>query len=51
VPHTTDHFEITTSTNVKAPEDGTAGVPKHVGGDFLHLLFICSSACKVGFLS
>jgi hypothetical protein len=31
------------------PDDGTRGVPKPVGRDFVHLLCIYSSACKVGF--
>ena len=30
---------------------GAHGVPKHVGGDFVHLLRIYSSTCKVGFMS
>jgi hypothetical protein len=31
------------------PDDGTRGVTKPVGRDFVHLLCIYSSACKVGF--
>lgn len=33
VLHTTNHFESTTLTSVKTPDDGTQGVPKHVGGN------------------
>jgi len=33
------------------PKDGTHGVPRQAGGDFVHLLCINSSACEVGFLS
>jgi hypothetical protein len=33
------------------PDDGTHGVPKHVGGDYVHLLCIYASALKVGFIS
>jgi hypothetical protein len=51
VLHTTDHFESTTLTTVKAPEDGTHGVPEHIGGGFVHQLCIHSSACKDGFIS
>jgi hypothetical protein len=32
-------------------DDGTPGVPKHVGGDFVHLLCLYFSACKVEFMS
>jgi len=47
VLHTTDHFENTTLTT----DDGIHGVPKHVGGDFVHMSCIYSSAFKVGFIS
>jgi hypothetical protein len=45
------HFVSTTLTTVKAFEDGTHGLPKHVGGDFVHLLCIYFRACKDGFIS
>ena len=34
------------------PDDGTQGVPKHVGADFVLLFYVCLyfSACKVGLL-
>jgi len=36
---------------LRLPDDGTHGVPKYLGEDFVHLLFIHSSACKDGFMS
>jgi hypothetical protein len=33
------------------PDDGSHGVPKHVGGDFVQPLCINSSACQVRFMS
>ena len=47
VLHTTDNFENTVLTT----DDGTHGVPEHVGGDSVHLSCIYSSAFKVGFIS
>jgi len=35
---TTNHFESIILTTVKTPDDGTHGVPKYVGGDFVHSL-------------
>jgi len=32
------------------PDDGTQGVSKYVGGDFVHLLRVYLSACKVVFI-
>jgi len=32
-------------------DDSTQGVPKHIEEDFVHLLCLYSSACKVGFMS
>jgi hypothetical protein len=49
VLHSTDHFESTTLSTAKTPEDGILGVPKHLGGNFIHLLCINSSACMVGY--
>jgi hypothetical protein len=45
---TVDHFESTTLTVWKLPEDGTHGVPKHEGWDFVHLL--CIYTAHVGLI-
>ena len=49
--HTTDDFDITAIITVKNPDGETHGLPKHVGEDFMHLLFIYSSSRKVSFKS
>jgi hypothetical protein len=49
VLRTMDCFESTTLTTVKAPYDGTHGVPKREG-DFVHRLCIYCSACTAGFV-
>jgi hypothetical protein len=40
VLHTTNHFESTILNAVKTPDEDTQGVPKHVGGNFVHPLYI-----------
>jgi len=43
-------LRIETKT-LSLPDDGSHGVLKHVGGNFMQLVCIYSSVCGIGFIS